>query len=78
MNRKESIGEWITALFMVAFSIIGVMIALLLIAGIFTAFMSIGDFVANVMSNFGIYIIVFFLFVIPIISWIYELFKKKS
>lgn len=78
MNRKESIGEWITAFFMVAFSIIGVMVALLLIAGVFTAFMSIGELVAHVMSNFGIYIIGFFLFVVPIIDWIHGLFKKKS
>lgn len=78
MNRKESIGEWITAFFMVAFSIIGVIVALLLIAGLFTAFMSIGELVAHVMSNFGIYIIGFFLFVVPVIDWIYGLFKKKS
>ena len=78
MNRKESIGEWIAAFFMVAFSIIGVIIALLLIAGVFTAFMSIGEFVAHIMSNFGIYIIGFFLFVVPLIDWIYGLFKKKS
>ena len=78
MNRKESIGEWITAFFMVAFSIIGVMVALLFIAGVFTAFMGIGELVAHVMSNFGVYIIGFFLFVVPIIDWIYGLFKKKS
>ena len=78
MNRKESIGEWIAAFFMVAFSIIGVIIALLLLAGVFTAFIGIGELVAHVMSNFGIYIIGFFLFVVPAIDWIYGLFKEKK
>lgn len=78
MNKKESLGEWIAAFFMVAFSIIGVIVTLLLIAGVFTAFMSVGELVAHVMSNFGIYIIGFFLFVIPVIDWIYGLFKEKK
>ena len=74
MNRKESFVEWIAAFLMVAFSIIGVFIVLLLITGVYSILVSITNF----MKDYWIHIILFTLFGLPITGWIYELFKKEK
>jgi len=74
MERKESLLEWIAAIFMILLLKIGIIVIFFLIAGIFYVFTSIIDTI----KPYWIHIIIFTLFGIPIINWIYGLFKKEE
>lgn len=75
MERERTLFEWIFAFLVLT---VGGLVMWVIGVSFFTIIIGIVKFIEYIFTEYIFYILGFFFIGIPIISWIYGLFKKKE